>query len=340
MLTIARIMSWAVCLRTGLLANSALAGAARPTRRTASTRPIVILVLCGAFLIARVVSVIALILSNLRHHAIEQSKQQLLATATVLARQAARDFQSIDLIDANLICDLVADAVKARLSLAKLEVKLVPITPSLRVPYILSEKIDLACETMTNNLEQQKVVAFSSTYFIAANRFVSKMAANLKTLDDLKGRTVVSTIGSTNLSRSASSMSSAISASPSSRPRTISRRSACWKPIARPQSSWMISCLRHRGQLVGARRLRRVGRGAGILLRPDDPAFKKVADDALAAIYRNGDINRIYAKWFLNPIPPNGVDLNVPMSAELKRVIANPTDSGDPQTYTIRNAAK
>jgi glutamate/aspartate transport system substrate-binding protein len=65
-----------------------------------------------------------------------------------------------------------------------------------------------------------------------------------------------------------------------------------------------------------------------------------VADDALAAIYRNGDINRIYAKWFLNPIPPNGVDLNVPMSAELKRVIANPTDSGDPQTYTIRNAAK
>ena len=78
----------------------------------------------------------------------------------------------------------------------------------------------------------------------------------------------------------------------------------------------------------------------GILLRPDDPAFKKVADDALATIYRNGDINRIYAKWFLNPIPPNGVDLNVPMSAELKRVIANPTDSDDPQTYTIRNAAK
>ena len=52
-------------------------------------------------------------------------------------------------------------AVKARLSPAKLEVKLVPITPSLRVPYILSEKIDLACETMTTNLERQKVVAFS-----------------------------------------------------------------------------------------------------------------------------------------------------------------------------------
>ena len=78
----------------------------------------------------------------------------------------------------------------------------------------------------------------------------------------------------------------------------------------------------------------------GILLRRDDPAFKKVADDALAAIYSNGDINKIYAKWFLDPIPPNGTSLNVPMSAALKRVIANPTDSGDPAMYAIRRTAQ
>ncbi|HWX64631.1 bifunctional diguanylate cyclase/phosphodiesterase [Bradyrhizobium sp.] len=96
-------MSWAVRLRGGLSASFALDGAARPTRRTASRRPIVVLVFCAAFLIALVVGVIALILSNLRQHAIEQSKQQLLATATVLARQTARDFQSVDLIEANLI---------------------------------------------------------------------------------------------------------------------------------------------------------------------------------------------------------------------------------------------
>src|ERR1700730_9653604 len=100
MSTIAGIMSGAARLRTGLVANSALSGGAR---RTASTRPIVVLVLCGAFLIALVVGVIALILSNLRHPAIKESKQQLMATATVLAQQAARDFQSIDLIEANLI---------------------------------------------------------------------------------------------------------------------------------------------------------------------------------------------------------------------------------------------
>ena len=96
-------MSWAVRLRSGLSASFALEGGARPTRRTASRRPIVVLVFCAAFLIALVVGVIALILSNLRQHAIEQSKQQLLATATVLARQTARDFQSVDLIEANLI---------------------------------------------------------------------------------------------------------------------------------------------------------------------------------------------------------------------------------------------
>jgi diguanylate cyclase (GGDEF)-like protein len=119
MSTIAGIMSWAARLRIGLLANSALEGAARPMRRTASTRPIVVLVLCGVFLIALVVGVIALILSNLRHQAIEQSKQQLMATATVLARQAARDFQSIDLIEANLIeymetLAIVSDELYAR----------------------------------------------------------------------------------------------------------------------------------------------------------------------------------------------------------------------------------
>jgi glutamate/aspartate transport system substrate-binding protein len=77
-----------------------------------------------------------------------------------------------------------------------------------------------------------------------------------------------------------------------------------------------------------------------MLFRRDDPAFKKVADDALAAIYRNGDIDEIYAKWFLNPIPPNGISLNVPMSAALKRVIERPTDSGDAEAYAMQTAAQ
>ncbi len=244
------------------------------------------------------------------------------------------------------LCYLVADAVKASLGLAKLEVKLVPITPSLRIPLILSGKIDLACETMTNNLERQKVVAFSSTYFVAANRFVSKATANLRTLDDLKGRTVVSTIGSTNL-RQISELNAQRNLG-----LTIVAAKDNFEAFRMLESDRAAAHFMDDILLYGA-----VANSAkpadyvvseealsiepyGILLPRDDAAFKKVADDALSAIYRSGEINKIYAKWFLNPIPPNGISLNVPMSAALKRVIEKPTDNGDPEAYAIRNAAQ
>ncbi|MGH8741143.1 MAG: transporter substrate-binding domain-containing protein, partial [Burkholderiales bacterium] len=71
----------------------------------------------------------------------------------------------------------------------------------------------------------------------------------------------------------------------------------------------------------------------GIMVRKDDPAFKKVADAATARLFKSGEINKIYNKWFQQKIPPKGVNLNVPMSAPLKKVLANPTDSPDPADY-------
>ncbi len=71
----------------------------------------------------------------------------------------------------------------------------------------------------------------------------------------------------------------------------------------------------------------------GIMLRKDDPAFKKVVDDAMTAVYKSGEINAIYTKWFENPIPPKNVNLHVPLGAAFKKVIAKPTDSGDPKDY-------
>jgi glutamate/aspartate transport system substrate-binding protein len=244
------------------------------------------------------------------------------------------------------LCYLVADAVKAKLGLAKLEVKLVPITPSLRIPTILSGKIDLACETMTNNLEREKVVAFSSTFFVAANRFVSKVADNLKTLDDLKGRTVVSTIGSTNL-KQVSELNAEHHLGLTILAAKDNFEAFRMLESDRAAAHFMDDILLYGSVANSATPADYVVSDDalsvepyGIQLPPDDPAFKKVADDALAAIYRNGEINKLYAKWFMSPIPPNGANLNVPMSAALKRAIANPTDSGNPETYTIRNAAK
>jgi len=71
----------------------------------------------------------------------------------------------------------------------------------------------------------------------------------------------------------------------------------------------------------------------GIMLRKDDPEFKKVVDAAMTKIYKSGEGAKIYAKWFQKPIPPRHINLNIPMSAQLKKVMAHPTDSGDPKDY-------
>jgi glutamate/aspartate transport system substrate-binding protein len=71
----------------------------------------------------------------------------------------------------------------------------------------------------------------------------------------------------------------------------------------------------------------------GIMVRKDDAPFKKLVDASTANTYKSGAINSIYEKWFLKPIPPRGLNLNVPMSDALKKAFANPTDSGDPAAY-------
>src|SRR5687767_15549420 len=97
------------------------------------------------------------------------------------------------------ICMKVVDAVKANLKMPKLDVKLNPVTSATRIPLMGNGTIDLECGSTTNNLERQKQVAFTITHFVTANRWVAKKAANLRTLQDLKGKTVVSTAGTTNI---------------------------------------------------------------------------------------------------------------------------------------------
>ena len=96
------------------------------------------------------------------------------------------------------LCDRIVDAVKNELKLAKLDVKLNPVTSATRIPLMANGTIDLECGSTTNNLERQKQVSFTITHFVTANRFVSKKSANLKTVEDLKGKTIVSTSGTTN----------------------------------------------------------------------------------------------------------------------------------------------
>src|SRR5277367_6909084 len=95
------------------------------------------------------------------------------------------------------ICYKIVDAVKKELKLDKLEVKLNPVTSSTRIPLLANGTIDLECGSTTNNAEREKQVAFTNTHFLTASRFVSKKANKINSIDDLKGKSVVSTSGTT-----------------------------------------------------------------------------------------------------------------------------------------------
>ncbi|UFZ02022.1 amino acid ABC transporter substrate-binding protein [Bradyrhizobium ontarionense] len=242
------------------------------------------------------------------------------------------------------LCDLAVDAVKARLGLPKLDVKLVPVTPSGRIQSVLSGAIDLECGTTTNNIERQKVVAFSTTYYVAANRFAAKAAAGLRTLDDLKGKIAVSTIGSTNIKQLSElnarrdlnlTILAAKDNGEAFRMLESDRADAfvmddilLYSRIAESATSGDYTVSEEALSIEPY----------GIMMRRDDPAFKKVIDDAVATVYRSGEIQKIYAKWFLAPVPPKNVNLNVPMSAPLKHAVEHLIDSGDPEAYRVGNA--
>jgi glutamate/aspartate transport system substrate-binding protein len=237
------------------------------------------------------------------------------------------------------LCMKVVDAVKAELKMPKVDVKLNPVTSATRIPLMANGTIDLECGSTTNNLERQKQVAFTITHFVTANRYVAKKASNIKTLNDLKGKTVVSTSGTTNIKW----------ATEANAQRNLGMSIVAGKDHAesflmvdtgRAVAFFMDDILLY--SLVANAKSPgdwAIGSEAytvepyGIMMRRDDPAFKKVVDAEMTRIMKSGEINAIYEKWFLKPVPPKGINLNVPMSPQFKRVVANPTDSGDPAMY-------
>src|SRR5574339_696115 len=97
------------------------------------------------------------------------------------------------------LCYRIVDAVRAQLKMPKIDIKYQLVTSANRIPLMANGTIDLECGSTTNTLDRQKQVWFTITHFVTANRFVAKRSSNLRKLDDLKGKTVVSTAGTTNI---------------------------------------------------------------------------------------------------------------------------------------------
>jgi glutamate/aspartate transport system substrate-binding protein len=237
------------------------------------------------------------------------------------------------------LCLRIADAVKSELKMPKLDVKYQLVTSANRIPLMANGTIDLECGSTTNNLERQKQVWFTITHFVTANRWVAKKSAHLMTLQDLKGKTIVSTAGTTNIKgiteiNAAQNLGLSI-ISANGHPEAF-QMVETGRAAAFVMDDILLYSLAAQSRSPGDYAISTVATSVepyGIMLRKDDASFKKVVDATMTGIYKSGQINAIYEKWFLKPIPPKGLNLNIPMSDQFKRVVANPTDSGDPAVY-------
>jgi glutamate/aspartate transport system substrate-binding protein len=238
------------------------------------------------------------------------------------------------------ICAKIVDAAKRELKLDKLEVRYQLVTASTRIPLLANGTIDLECGNTTNNAERQRQVWYTNTHFLTASRYLSKVESNIGSISDLKGKTIVSPAGSTNI-RQALEFNTRLNLGMTIIPAQDQAEAFLMVETGRAVAfvqddivlAGLIAISRDPKAYVISRDAFSSEEPYGIMLRKDDAAFKTIADAATATLYRSPEGAALYAKWFTQPIPPKGVNLNIPMSPAIKRAFEKPTDSPDPTTY-------
>ncbi|WP_166298833.1 amino acid ABC transporter substrate-binding protein [Bradyrhizobium sp. 2S1] len=240
------------------------------------------------------------------------------------------------------ICYKIVYAVKKELKLDKLEVKLNPVTSATRIPLMANGTVDLECGSTTNNAERQKQVAFTNSHFLTASRYVTKKASKINSIDDLKGKTVVSTAGTTNIKQlTEANLARGLSVNiiPAKDHAEAFLMVETDRAVAFVMDDILLASLvagsKSPDDYVISKDAFSKPEPYGIMLRKDDAPFKKVVDAATAALYTSAEGEKIYAKWFNQKIPPKGLNLNVPLGPELKKQFTKPSDSPDPDAYLV-----
>lgn len=238
------------------------------------------------------------------------------------------------------ICNFIVADLKAQLKLPKLEVKLNPVTSATRIPLIANGTIDLECGSTTNNAERQKQVSFGSTYYLTASRYVFKKSSGITDIASLKGKTVVSTAGTTNL-KQVSEANTAMNLGLTILTAKDHPEAFLMVETGRA-AAFVMDDILLAGLVANAKTPADYTISKDAFSKPepysfmmvrDDPAFKKAVDAAVSKLYKSPEMQTIYSKWFEKPIPPKGLVMNQPMTAQLKKALANPTDNPDPASY-------
>ncbi len=245
------------------------------------------------------------------------------------------------------LCLKAVLGVQKHLGLTSLKTVLNPVTSATRIPLMANGTIDLECGSTTNNIERQKQVAFAPTMFVTGARFISKKASGIKNLTDLKGKTVVSTAGTTMLKQltimnNEQNLGMTVISAKDHAESFLMVETG--RAVAFAMDDILLAGLAANSKAPSDYEISKEPLSVepyGIMMRRNDPEFKKVVDATLTRLYQSDDVLRIYSKWFMSPIPPKGINMLFPLTPQLKYVYAHPTDSGDPASYaTVPEAQK
>ena len=232
------------------------------------------------------------------------------------------------------LCAKVVDAVKAELKMPNLKVAYQPVTSANRIPLLQNGTIDLECGSTTNSVERQKQVAFGPTYFVVNISAAVKKDSGIKTFADLNGKTVASTSGTTSI--------------PLLRGYEKAKGIDFKELQAKDHAESMQLVASDRAQafimddiLLAGPIANQQNPGASIILpeslrtepysmmlRREDPQFKALVDRAVGNVYKSGEIDKIYAKWFTTAIPPRNINMNFPQTPAIKEAFKSPNDKG------------
>ena len=214
----------------------------------------------------------------------------------------------------------------------KLEVKYQPVTSQNRIPLVQNGTVDIECGTTTNNATRQKDVAFVVTTYVEEVRIAVKASSGIKAIPDLNGKTIATTTGTTSV-------------------QTLRKNKRAtgveFKEIFGKDHSDTFLLLESgradafvmdgsilAGNIATAKNpadFKLVGEPLSvepiaIMIRKDDPLMKRLADDTVKTMIKSGDMNKLWTKWFMAPIPPKDAKVGLALSAGTKDAWANPND--------------
>ncbi|MCG5077537.1 glutamate/aspartate ABC transporter substrate-binding protein [Paraburkholderia tagetis] len=226
----------------------------------------------------------------------------------------------------------IVDALKQKTNMPNLKVKTVPITSQNRIPLVQNGTIDIECGSTTNTFERQNQAAFSNSIFLYGIRFITRKDSGVKDFPDLAGKTVVTTAGTSD-ERLLRKMNEEKRMN-----MTIISAKDHAESFLNVTTGRAVAFVMDEPLLYGERAKTKkpndyvvtgtppISENYACMFRRDDPQFKALVDDTVAKMETSGEMARLYTKWFTQPIPPNGMNLDYPLSQQMKDLFAHPND--------------